>query len=482
MTDVIAVDLGNESGRAYNVRFDGKHAEATELYRFANTPVTAGGVLYWDALRLWHEVETGLERALQMPVSSIGVDSFGVDFGLLDGRGRLIGSPVHMRDGRADGMLARALTRITRDDLYRRTGIGFYVINTLYQLMAVADQDFWQLEVAHSLLTMPNLINFWLTGARVNEFTHSTTTQMYNPTLRDWDGELLETLGLPTHFLPNVVPPGKAIGKYHDVPVHTVGSHDTASAVVAVPATSPDFAYISSGTWSLMGVETDAPLLSAEAMAANISNEGGAFGTFRPLKNVMGLWILQGCRAAWAAQDPAYGDYARLMAEAEAAPPFGALIDPDDPMFFAPGDMPGRIREFCARAGQTAPQTVGQTVRCVLESLALKYRHVLEQLEGLVRPLGRAINVLHIVGGGAQNPLLCQMTADAIKRPVLAGPAEATALGNGLVQLYALGEIGGLAEARAVVRASYPPAPYEPTFFHDWDAAYGRFRGLITTP
>lgn len=478
MTDVVAVDLGNESGRVYNVRFDGKHVQSSEVYRFPNNPVMINGTLYWDVLRLWHEIQAGLDRALETPVSGIGVDSFGVDFGLLDGRGRLVSNPVHMRDRRTEGMMERVFAHVPREVLFQRTGIGFYVINTLYQLMAVAEYDPWQFEVARSLLTMPNLINYWLTGEKCSEFTHTTTTQCYNPSRRDWDRDLLDMLGLPTGILVPVVESGVRIGTYRDVPVYTVASHDTGSAVVAVPAETEDFAYVSSGTWSLFGVETRAPITTPDAMAANLTSEGGAFGTYRPLKMVMGLWIIQQCRTTWAAQG-IETEYSVLMSQAEVAAPFAAFIDPDDPLFFAPGDMPGRIRQFCGRTGQPVPETVGAVVRCALESLALKYRYVLEQL---VAVTGKRVAVLHIVGGGAQNPLLSQMTADAIGRPVLAGPTEATALGNGMVQLIAKGDVRDLAEARRIIRASHPPTLYEPNYFQDWGAAYERFCGLITTP
>jgi rhamnulokinase len=477
MTDVVAVDLGNESGRVYNIRFDGKHIQSSEIYRFANHPVTVQGTLYWDVLRLWHEIQTGLGQALAVPVSGIGVDSFGVDFGLLDGRGRLISNPVHMRDRRTEGMMERVFDSIPRERLFERTGIGFYVINTLYQLMAVADQNRWQLDVAHALLTMPNLITYWLTGERISEFTHTTTTQCYNPTLGDWDREMLDLLGLPTDILPPVIQPGVKVGMHEDVAVYTVASHDTGSAVVAVPTATADFAYISSGTWSLFGVETEQPIITLEAMNANLTNEGGAFGTFRPLKMVMGMWLIQQCRATWA-EEGLDTEYGALMAQAENSPAFRAFIDPDDPSFFGPGDMPGRIAAFCHRTGQEAPEGVGAIIRCVLESLALKYRYVLEQL---IAVTGRTVSVLHIVGGGAQNPLLCQMTADAIARPVLSGPVEATALGNGIAQLIAMGQVRDLAEGREIIRASYPPTVYDPNYLQDWDGAYARFQEIMAT-
>ncbi len=475
MTDVIAIDLGNESGRIFSVRFDGAHVQGTERYRFANVPVSVRGTLYWDILRLWHEIERGLAAAQLETAAAIGVDSFGVDFALLDRRGALLGNPVHMRDRRTEGMIELVTALVPRSELYQRTGIGFYPINTLYQLMALRQDSPELLEIAHRLLTMPNLIAYWLTGEPISEFTHSTTTQCYNPTLGAWDEELLGRLGIPTHLLPTVVQPANWLGTYQEVPIFTVASHDTASAVVAVPTETPHFAYLSSGTWSLLGIETRAPILTEAAMAANITNEGGAFGTFRPLKMVMGMWLVQQCRARWQEQGQDVA-YETLLGEAQSAQPFAALIDPDDPSFFAPTDMPARIADFCRATDQPAPESQGAILRCIFESLALKYRYALEQI---VAATGAQVEALHIVGGGSQNALLCQMTADATGKTVYAGPVEATALGNGLVQLIGLGELADLAQARQVVRASYPPLVYTPAYLQDWEGAYARFRRLI---
>lgn len=411
------------------------------------------------------------------PLAGIAVDSFGVDFGLLDNHGKLISNPVHMRDSRTEGLMEWVLEYVPREALFQRTGIGFYVINTLYQLASILRDAPWQLENAQTLLTMPNLMNYWLTGEIASEFTHTTTTQCYNWQTGDWDWQTLNTLGIPTKIFPHIIQPGNQIGSYRNVPVFTVASHDTGSAVVAVPAETQNFAYISSGTWSLFGLETRQPLTSPAALAANLTSEGGAYGTFRPLKMVMGLWLIQQCRATWAA-DGVNTDYEYLFAAAMAESPFVSLIDPDDPSFFSPGDMPARIRAFCERTRQPLPESVAQIMRCVLESLALKYRYVVEQL---VAVSGQPVDVIHIVGGGSRNPLLCQMTANATHRPVLAGPVEATALGNGLVQLFALGELRDLAEARAVVRASLPPIHYQPSQTDAWDAAYERFKQFMTT-
>jgi rhamnulokinase len=465
MTTTLAIDLGNESGRVMRLRYHGSRISAEEVYRFANGPVTLRSTLHWDVLRLWQEIETGLSIALREPAEGIGVDSFGVDFGLLDDRGQLLGNPVHMRDSRTEGMMEWVLGRIPQQTLYERTGIGFYVINTLYQLAALFHQAPWQLDSARTLLTMPNLINYWLTGEKLSEWTHSTTTQMVNWQDEDWDRETLDQLMIPTGMLPEVVPPGRKIGRYQDVPVYTVASHDTASAVVAVPTETPHYAYISSGTWSLFGMETRQPLTNALALKANLTSEGGAYGTFRPSQLVMGMWLLQQCRAAWGAS----ASYASLIRQAKQSPAFGPLINPDDSRFFSPGDMPGRIVAFCQETGQTPPQSTGAFVRCIFESLALRYRQVLEQL---IAASGQPVEFIHIVGGGAQNALLCQMTADATNRPVIAGPVEATALGNGLVQLIARGEVVDMADARRLVRESFTLKTYKPKGHAHWDEIY----------
>jgi len=324
---------------------------------------------------------------------------------------------------------------------------------------------------------MPNLINYWLTGEKVSEWTHSTTTQMVNWRDEDWDTDTLDQLMIPTMMLPEIVPPGHRIGRYQGVPVYTVASHDTASAVVAVPAETAHYAYISSGTWSLFGIETRQPLTNTLALAANLTSEGGAYGTFRPSQLVMGMWLLQQCRLVWAAAGISTS-YARLIAEAKKAPAFGPLINPDDARFFSPGDMPARIRAFCEETGQVPPQTPGEFVRCILESLALKYRRVLEQL---IAASTQPVEVIHIVGGGAQNALLCQMTADATNRPVVAGPVEATALGNGLVQLIARGDLKDVVDARRLVRQSFALKTYKPKGHARWDEVYqDRFLTLLS--
>ncbi|MDQ3328559.1 MAG: rhamnulokinase, partial [Chloroflexota bacterium] len=407
--------------------------------------------------------------------------SWAVDFGLLDRTGALVSNPYHYRDPRTDGMLERAFSRVPKDAIYETTGIQFMPINTLYQLLAMEGSP--ALESANTLLLIPDLLNYWLTGERAAEYTNATTTQLLDLRTRDWARSMMGRLRISADLFPPTVQPGTHLGAVlpaiaddaglPTLTVTTVASHDTASAVVAVPAGDPDFAYISSGTWSLVGIETAQPVVSAQAMAANLTNEGGFGGTIRLLKNVMGLWLLQECRRTWARQgdDLPYEEIARL---AEAAPPFGALVDPDHPSFLAPGDMPARIRAYCAETHQKPPEAPGAMARCVLESLALKYRLVLENLQAIA---GHRVKVLHVVGGGVRNELLCRFTAGATGLPLLAGPAEATALGNVLVQAHAAGRVGGLGEMRALVRASATLQEYTPE--GDWSEPWERFQNLV---
>jgi rhamnulokinase len=486
----LAFDLGAESGRAIIGAFDGKALTLTETHRFANTPVRAGAHLYWNVLSLWDELQTGLRKAAQAgPIASIGVDTWGVDFAFLDARGELIGNPVHYRDSRTDGMLDEATRRVSRRRIFEATGIQFMPINTLYQLMALAQAKSPALDVARTLLLMPDLLNYWLTGEMACEFSNVTTTQCYDPRAGDWARDLLSDLGIPHHFLTRIVPPGTDLGTLSpallksldlsalaEARVIAPATHDTGSAVAGVPASSERYAYISSGTWSLLGAVVNAPVITAPALQFNFTNEGGVGGTFRLLKNIMGLWLAQECRRKWAAQDGAATPYDELLVLAERAQPFAALVDPDDPSFLHPDDMPAALRAYAVRTGQALAPDKGAMMRCILESLALKYRATLDQLEAL---LGHPVDAIHVVGGGSQNALLCQFTADACNRPVLAGPVEATAIGNLLVQMVACGELASMDEARAVVRRSFPLTAYEPRDVGAWEAARERFVGLM---
>jgi len=472
-TTVLAVDLGAESGRVMAVGAgDGLHIQ--ELARFPNRVVEVRGTLYWDVLRLWDDVRAGIGQGLALGPAGIGVDAWGVDFGLLDAHGELLGNPVCYRDRRTEGMPERAWQLVSREQIFERSGIQFMAINTLYQLLSLVERGSSQLHAASTLLTIPDLLNYWLTGERVCEFTNATTTQLLDPRTRDWAADLIDTLGIPRAIFPPVVLPGTRLGTYRDVPVLAPACHDTGSAVAAVPASGAPFAYISSGTWSLVGLEIDEPLITPAAREANLTNEGGVGGTFRLLKNVMGLWILQQCRATWRAAGDEY-DYDQLGRMAGAAPALRSLIDPDDGRFLAPGDHPRLIAEICRASGQPVPEHPGAVVRCLLESLALAYRDVLEALQ---RVASRSIEVIYVVGGGSRNELLCQLTADATGLPVVAGPVEATVLGNALVQLIALGELPDLQAGRQLIAAGAALRRYEPRSGAEWDAAYRAFREL----
>jgi len=484
----LALDLGAESGRAVVGLFDGGRVRLEEARRFPNGPVCVGGRLYWDVLRLFEEMKLGVAASLEnygKDIRSLGIDTWGVDFGLVAADGELLANPRHYRDPRTNGMMEAVFQLVPKSRVYEETGIQFMQVNTLYQLFAMAKEGSPLLACADTLLMMPDLFNFWFAGVRVSEFSIATTTQFYNPRKSGWATGMLAELGIPNHFLPDIIPPGTPIGQLApsvaeelsapNLTVTAPASHDTASAVAAVPAEVKDYAYISSGTWSLMGVELDRPLINQKALELNFTNEGGVGGTFRFLKNIMGLWLVQECRRTWAKTGRDYS-YQELTDMAAAEKPFSAIVDPDHPAFLQPGDMPSRIRDFCERTGQRPPESDGAVIRAALDSLALKYRHTLDALEEL---LGRPMEVIHIVGGGSQNRLLNQLAADVTARPVIAGPVEATALGNVLVQAIAAGEIGSLAEAREVVRQSCSPQTYEPRPDSGADEAYARFRSLL---
>lgn len=473
---VLAVDLGGESGRVMAVHYANETLQIEELHRFPNTSVRVRETLHWDFLRLWHDIQTGIAKGMALQPRSLGVDTWGVDFGLLDAAGDLIGNPVHYRDGRTDGMMERMFTRMSKAEIFAQTGTQFMPINTLFQLLSLVERQAPQLANAHTFLTAPDLLNYWLTGTKVCEWSNATTTQLVNPRTGTWATGVLDALGLPLNLFPPIVPPGTRIGTYAGIPVIAPACHDTGSSVAAVPTRTPHYAYISSGTWSLVGLEVTAPVINAQALAANVTNEGGVAGNFRLLKNVMGLWIIQQCRATWADQGYAY-TYRELAQLAETAPPLRSFINPNDPCFLAAGDHPQRIQAWCADHGQPIPETHAALVRCVLESLALAYRAVLHTIQTLA---DHRSEVIHLVGGGSQHRLLCQMTADATGLPVVAGPVEATVLGNALVQLLALGELADLAQARQLVATSSELDHYEPQQTALWDAAYERYTHTVS--
>jgi rhamnulokinase len=486
----LAADLGAESGRVMAGRFDGRRVRLEEVNRFPNGPVCLAGSWRWDVLRLWAEVKAGLAAAADRfgpAVASVGVDTWGVDYVLLSKSGELLGQPYHYRDRRTDGVMDRAAAVVPRAEVYAATGIQFLPFNTLYQLIASAERTPELLASAHRLLLMPDFFHWCLCGSTAVEFTNATTTQCYDPTARGWATGLLKRFGLPTSLFGEVVLPGTRLGELRPdvradtglgaIPVVAPATHDTSSAVAAVPTAHTgraNWAYISSGTWSLVGVEVPAPVLTEQAFRAGLTNEGGIDGTFRLLKNVMGLWLVQRCRATFGAD----ADYEALTRQAGEAAPLRSLIDPDDPRFLNPSDMPTAIAAFCRETGQPIPETPGQFVRCCLESLALKYRAVLRDLAAVT---GVPVEVVHVVGGGSRNRLLNQFTADATGLPVVAGPVEATALGSVLVQARAAGELATLADLRAVVRDSVEPEQFSPSADNQWAEAASRYAGLISS-
>jgi rhamnulokinase len=483
----LAVDLGAESGRVVSGTLNNQGLQLEEVHRFANGSVRLGKHLYWDVLRLWSEIKFGLQKAgneADGQVRSIGLDSWGVDFGLLDAGDNLIGNPIHYRDSRTDGMMEQVFEIIPMEDIYACTGNQFMQLNSLFQLFAMKIAYEPALSIAKTFLNIPDLFNFFLTGEKANEFTISTTTQCFDPVKRNWAIDLMSALGIPTHFFGEIVPPGTILGKLRssvadelglsEISVAASAGHDTASAVAAVPAVNMDYIYLSSGTWSLMGVELDRPRINAESLAANMTNEGGVGDTIRFLKNIVGLWMLQECRNQWSCSGINY-PYDQLSRMASEAPAFGPIVNPDDERFLAPEDMVAAIQSYCQETDQIAPMEHGAIVRCILESLAMEYRWVAEQLDRL---LSNEHSTIHIIGGGSQNTLLNQMTANATGRTVVAGPVEATAIGNILVQAVAMGEIDSLVEGREIVRQSFPVETYHPEEVAAWDQAYERYQTL----
>ncbi len=472
---VLAVDIGAESGRVHAVSLERGRLRQRRVHRFGNRAVDVGGTSYWDVLALWDEVRQGIRAARPLAARSVGVDTWGVDFALLDERGRLLGNPVHYRDQRTEGMMEALFERIPRERVFTETGIQFMPINTVYQLLSLVLADDPQLAAAATFLTMPDLLHHWLSGARASERTIASTTQLYDPRGRRWSRPILEALGVEAALFPPLVSPGTRLGTFEGLQVIAPAGHDTACAVAGLPAVDDDFAYVSSGTWSLVGVETDAPDVGPTALAANVTNEAGVAGTTRLLKNVTGLWILQQCQRAWR-EDGTSWRYAELVDEAQRAPALRSLVDPDHPDFLVPGPHPEVVQAHCRATGQQAPDSPGETTRAVLDSLALAYRRALEAVE---RVSGRSVGRVHVVGGGARNALLCQATADATGRPVTAGPAEATVLGNAAVQLMQLGVLGDLPDARRAVARGCRVRRYTPARRRgDWDTAYERWNAI----
>ena len=476
----LAIDLGAESGRIMAGIWNGKIIRLEEIIRFPNGSVTLGETIRWDVLRLWAEIQNGLALAGKKfgnKIVSVGADTWGVDFVLLTKNDEIVGMPYHYRDARTNGVMERAFKKVSRAEIFAETGLQFMQFNTLYQLLAMKAHSPGLLAQADRLLLMPDFLHWCLCGVKSVEFTNGSTTQCLHPLKRDWANGMLKKLGLPTGIFPKIVPPGTHLGTLRKsladrtglvgVKVVAPPTHDTASAIAGVPTANTgkaNWAYISSGTWSLMGVEVPKAVLTPRALELNMTNEGGVDGTYRLLKNIMGLWLVQQCKRSFEAAGRKY-DYAQIAALAAKARPLRSLVNLNDPRFLNPPDMPKAIQDYCRETQQPVPKTDGELARCAYESLALKYREVLGSLEELT---GERIEVIHIVGGGSQNKLLNQLTADACQCPVLAGPVEATALGNLLTQIRADGELASLAEMREIVRASSSVQRYEPAA---WGAA-----------
>ena len=480
-----AVDLGAQSGRVAVGRFDGARLAVDVVHRFANEPVERDGALRWDLDTLQGNAEAGLRKAARSgPLDAIGVDSWAVDFGLLGDDGRVLADPVHYRDARRAAAFASVLERVPPRELYRRTGIQLLPINTIFELAAMVDAGERALQEAETLLMIPDLFHHRLCGSVTTERTNATTTQCLDPAANAWATDVLERLEIPTAIFPDVVEPGTVLGAVSADAAERTGlggaeviataTHDTAAAVAAVPAAGERWGYLSVGTWSLVGVESPEPVVSDTAYHANLTNEGGVEGTVRVLRNLTGLWLLHECRRAWAAGGRDY-EFAQLVELARTAPPLRSLVEPNDARFTEPGDMPARIAEFCRETGQDVPSDAAAVVRCVLESLALKHA---ETVDVIAEVTGRTLDELHVVGGGANNDLLCAWTAEASGRPVLAGPTEATLVGNLVVQAIALGELASVAEGRELVRRSFPLVRYEPTGDGAWAEARERFGSL----
>lgn len=483
---VLAFDFGASSGRAILGRLEDGKIVMEEVHRFSNDPVQIGKTMYWDTLRQFFEIKQGMVKAnLNGGFESIGIDTWGVDFGLLDKKGNLLESAVHYRDDRTVGRQEKAFEKISKEKIYQLTGIQFNNFNTIFQLYALVQDRPELLESADKLLLTPDLFNYFLTGEKKAEYTMVTTTQLMDAKTRQWSDEITDALSIPKDILPEIVSSGSVVGNVSKdicnelgvkpAKVIAVASHDTQSAVVAVPTDEEDFIFISCGTWSLFGTELKEAVINDTSYQLDVSNEGGYGDTFTFLKNIIGLWLAQESRRQWIREGKEYsfGELEKMALEAE---PFQSFIDPDSPEFNTTGDIPKRIRQFCERTGQKVPQTIGEIMCCINQSLAMKYRYALEQIEECT---GKKFNKIHMIGGGIQSKLLCQMTASASGRTVIAGPVEATALGNIAVQLMALGEIKDMKEARQIIAASETTYEYTPQDAEKWEEAYTRYVDML---
>ncbi len=487
MKKVLSFDFGASSGRAMLASFENGKIEMTEIHRFSNDPVTVNGRMYWDVLRLFFEIKTGITKAVNAGgFDAIGIDTWGVDFGLINKKGELIGNPFHYRDQRTKEIPERIFNEIiSKEELYHRAGMQFMHFNTIYQLMYLKYNEPELLAQADKFLMMPDLFAYFLTGEMKEEASIASTSNLLNPNTKDWDFELIEKLGLDKKLFAPIVKSGSVYGYLSDgicaelgckkVPVVAVCSHDTASAVAATPASTDDFVYISCGTWSLFGIESKIPFLSDEAYKADFTNEGGFDGTIRFLKNIMGLWLIQESRRQWRREGTEVG-FDTLEKEALASEPFKCFINVDDPMFETAGNLPKRVLEFCEKTGQYVPKNRGEIMRCIYQSLAMKYKHTYNMLSDFTKRDYKSINIL---GGGIKDKLLCRLTADATGATVLAGPTEATVMGNIAVAFYALGEIADFKEIRKTVANSTDLKEYIPENTDEWNKAYEDYKKIL---
>ncbi|MBR5809160.1 MAG: rhamnulokinase [Clostridia bacterium] len=484
----LAFDFGASSGRAMLATFDGEKIVLEEKHRFSNDPVIVNGDLHWDVLRLFYEIKQGILKCANSgdrDIDCIGIDTWGVDYGLLDKNGKLLGNPYHYRDTRTDGMYDEAFKLVSKEEIYENTGIAFNWFNTVFQLLSAKLSGDETLKIADKLLFMPDLFNYFLTGEKKCEYTIASTSQMFDSKTHTWSEDMLKKLGIPTNLFADMVYPGEKVGVLkaelaeelgvEQIPVVAVASHDTGSAVASVPVTEgEDFIYISSGTWSLMGVELDNPMVTENALKYNFTNEGGVNKTIRFLKNIMGLWLIQESRRQWDREGTLLS-FDELEKQAKEATPFVSLIDPDYHKFQTPGNMPKRIREYCEKTGQKVPETKGEIVRCIAESLAFKYRQVVEGMEDVT---GKKYDVINIVGGGIKDKMICSFTANATGRKVSTGPVEATSIGNVIVQGMAMGAIKDLQEGRKIIKNSFPIEVYEPQDADKWNEAYEKWQKI----
>lgn len=485
---MLAIDLGASSGRGIVGTFDGKKLTLEENHRFPNEPVTVAGTFTWDMLRIFHEIKNSIRKCAlseDKDISSIGIDTWGVDFGLIDKTGRLMANPVHYRDTRTEGIIEYADKFVPRSELYNTTGLQFLNFNSVYQILASMRDEPVYINNADKLLFTPDLLNYFLTGVMRTEYTIASTGAILDANKRDFAYDMLKKFGIPTNIFAPIAQPGSVVGpllpqileEVGDIKANVVNvaAHDTASAVLAVPATSDDFIFISSGTWSIMGSEVKEPIISDASFKYNFTNEGGVENTIRFSKNITGLWLKQESKRQWEREGKNY-THDQLTDMALASKPLQCFIDPDDPLFATPGNLPRRIVEYCKTTGQHVPENTGEIMRCIFESLALRYRYTVDCIDEMK---GHKTPAVNIVGGGTKEAILCQFAADACGRPVHAGPVEATAIGNIATQAIAAGEIKNVAEAREVIRNSFDIEYYEPKNTEMWDEGYERFKKLI---